>query len=141
MRAFGTVGAILISGGLFSLFHQNPAQTVYQFCCGAAFALVAIRSGSIFPTMLSHFINNTLILTLTKFGITEFPTPVFIVVVCVSSLCLLGSLAWLIFVDKNQKPLPSKEETKQERKNFWTTALVGILVCGMMWLGVLLTGM
>ena len=142
MRAFGTVGAILISGGLFAIFHQNPAQTVYQFCCGAAFALVAIRSGSILPTMLSHFINNALILTLTKFGLTEFPTPVLIVVLCVSIASLIFSLGWLIFFDKKQMPaVGNTEKSKEERRQFWLTASVGILICALMWLSVLLTGM
>ncbi len=142
MRAFGMVGAILISGALFALFHQNPAQTIYQFCCGAAFALVALRSGSILPTVLSHFINNALILTLTKFGITEFTTPVFIAVICTSIICLICSLGYLIFFDKNKPaPLADKAESKQARKHFWLTAALGIALCGITWLSVLLSGM
>ena len=142
MRTFGTAGAVLLSGALFSLFHQNPAQTIYQFCCGAAFALVAVRSGSILPTMLAHFINNALILTLTKFGIMSFPTPVFIAIVCVSGVCLIGSLGWLLFVDK--KPIPQSlgvEEGKKERKRFWLAASAGLVICGVSWLSALLMGL
>ena len=149
LRSFGKVGAILLCGGLFSLFHQNPAQTIYQFCCGAAFALVAIKSGSILPTMLSHFINNATILLLTKFNATEFTLPVFITVLCVASVCLIGSLIYLIFLDKNQEPKstahPEKQEemrtNKAERKNFALFSVLGVAVCVIGWVSMLLAGL
>ena len=34
LRGMPVWAAALICGGLFSLFHQNPAQTLYQFFCG-----------------------------------------------------------------------------------------------------------
>lgn len=141
LRSFGTVGAILLCGGLFALYHQNPAQTIYQFCCGAAFAFVALKSGSILPTVLSHFINNALILILTKFGATEFSTPVFITILIVSVISLISAMVWL-FLDK--KPMGQAEkglDKKEERKRFWTFALVGIAICALTWLSVLFTGM
>ena len=141
MRAFGTMGAVLISGALFALFHQNPAQTIYQFCCGAAFALIAVRAGSILPTMVSHFINNALILTLTKYGVSSFPTPVFITVVCVSALCLVGSLAWLLVKEKQPLAPLEKTEQKTERKRFWLAASAGLIICGISWLSALFMGM
>ncbi len=140
MRAFGTAGAVLLSGALFALYHQNPAQTLYQFCCGAAFALVAVRAGSILPTVLSHFLNNALILTLTKFGITDFPNPALIIIVCVSAACLVGSLLWLLFFEKKNLA-GGGEEKREERKRFWGAAAVGIVICVLTWLSVLLTGM
>ena len=140
MRAFGTAGAVLLSGALFALYHQNPAQTVYQFCCGAAFALVAVRAGSILPTVLSHFLNNALILTLTKFGVTEFSKPAFIAIVCVSAVCLVGSLVWVLCFEK--KGLEGGCEDKgKERKRFWGAAAIGIVICGLTWLSVLWTGL
>lgn len=145
MRSFGTAGAVLLCGGLFSIYHQNPAQTVYQFCCGAAFALVAIRAGSVFPTMLSHFINNALIILLAHCGVSQFPTPVYIVILCVSAVCLLVSAGWLIFFDKGEaeKELPklSKEDKISENKSFFMTASVGLVICLFSWLSVLIQGM
>lgn len=137
MRSFGVLGNVLLCGGLFSLYHQNPAQTLYQFCCGAAFALVAIRSGSILPTVLSHFINNAAILILTKYNIADFSTPVFISVMSVSALCLIASLGYLIFIDKTK---PERED-KSERKGFLIYALVGIALCALSWLLTLAGGL
>lgn len=141
MRSFGLVGAVLINGALFSLYHQNPAQTVYQFCCGVAFALMTIRAGSILPTVLSHFINNALILTLTKFGVTEYSPTVSIVVTAVSAVCLIGSLAWLIFADKNNAYADEKrEDASADKKGFFIGASVGIALCALTWFSVLISG-
>lgn len=141
MRSFGTAGAILISGALFALYHQNPAQTMYQFCCGAAFAFVAYKSGSILPTVLSHFINNALILTLTKLGISEFSTPVWIAVLIVSILSFITAMVWL-FLDKTPKKEEDKGvDEKAERKEFWLFSTFGIALCGLSWLGALFAGM
>ncbi len=139
LRAFGTVGSVLLCGGLFSLYHQNPAQTIYQFCCGAAFALVVVRSGSILPTMLSHFLNNALVLILYSPEGTALPMPVFIA----GLICLIGSLVYLIFMDKRIACTQASElkEAKTERKNFWMFAAIGILICLVSWGTMLLSGM
>ena len=134
-KVFGNVGAVLLCGSLFALYHQNPAQTIYQFCCGAAFALVALRSGSILPTVLSHFLNNALILILTKFGLDSFTMPVLITVLCVSIPCLIGSLVYLIFFDKKKA-----EEKTGTKKQFLLGALGGIVICGITWISALFVG-
>lgn len=136
LKDFGKTGAVLVCGALFALYHQNPTQTLYQFCCGAAFALVAIRSGSILPTVLSHFLNNAFILTLTRFGASEFTSPTKWIVLAVSVVCLIGSLVYLVFIDKDE----SHETDKAERKRFFTCASVGIAVCALTWVLTLFTG-
>lgn len=147
MQCFKRTGAVLLCGALFSLYHQNPAQTLYQFCCGAAFALVAIKSGSILPTVLSHFANNAFIIVLQKMGISSFSTPVFWTVLGVSVVCLAASLAYLLFFDKkqaNEPPMYGLEEENDdvsERKRFFLAAALGIGLCAFTWLFVLFTGM
>ena len=84
------------------------------------------------------------ILILTKFGVSEFSAPVFITIVVISAVCLVLSLVYLVFVDKNKpsEETPLREtEIKTERKNFWICAAVGIAVCVLTWLLVLVTGM
>ncbi len=141
LKSFGELGGSLLCGALFALYHQNPAQTLYQFCCGFAFALVALRAGSILPTVLSHFINNALILCLTKSGMDAFPTPVAIVVLGVSVLCLTGALVWIFLFDKKTETRQDAEEKKTERKLFFICAAVGIAVCALTWLFMLVTGL
>ncbi len=132
IKSFGKVGAVLLCGGLFSLFHQNPAQTPYQFCCGAAYALLALRANSVYPTILAHFLNNAAIVVLIKlFGENFiFSSTVGIGIFIVSSVCLVGALSYLIFFDKKNEG----KKNKTEQKNFFKYASVGIIVCVINWL-------
>ncbi len=130
---FSTLVSVLICGAMFSLYHQNPVQTVYQFCCGVAYALLAVRAGSVLPTILAHFLNNAYILILYKCGVTAIPNGVFIPLVIVSALCLVATLLYLFFFDKKklETELPKKSG---EKKHFFLFACVGIVVCAFTWI-------
>ena len=96
IKDVGTVAACLLGGLLFSLFHMSPAQTVYQFVCGCAFTLLAIRAQSVFPTMLAHFLNNAVIVLDLRFGFLAGVTggaaaALYAVSASVSSPCSSGS--------------------------------------------------
>ena len=131
---FSALVSAIVCGAMFSLYHQTPVQTVYQFCCGFAYALLAIRAGSVLPTILAHFLNNALILILYKLGINGYPTYVFIPLMIVSGLCLLGTLVYLIFFDKKKLMWVDKVEKRKEKKNFFTLASVGIAICALVWI-------
>ena len=75
-----------------------------------------------------------------KFGIVDFTGWVLVVVMVVSVLCLIASLVWLFFLDKGEKA-PCKKEEKSEKKQFFTYALLGILMYALTWVSVLLTGL
>ena len=133
LKEFGVVFSVLVCGGLFALYHQNPIQTAYQFCCGAAFALMAFRSGSVFPTMLAHFINNAAIVLVYHFtGVDEYLLPWYVVLL--AALCLVGTLAYLFFFDKKEEKIQSKKPSK---KAFFAYAAVGIVVCLINWISAL----
>ena len=128
--------AVLLCGGLFALYHQRPEQTLYQFCCGTAYALLAIRAGSVFPTMVAHFFNNALIIILYANGVTIIPTQVFIAIVTVGGVLLVGALVYLIFVDKSKPNTLSPTQGK----DFFLSALPGILIVGLSWIITLIAG-
>ena len=137
LRGFSKAGVILLCGGLFALYHQNPAQTLYQFCCGVAFALVAVKAGSIFPTVLSHFLNNFFILLLEKQGVSSFSPTVTAWIFALSFVCLVGTFVYLLAFDKNDKKpngqVLSEKEKKNERKNFLVYSAFGVIVCALVW--------
>ena len=58
----GVVRSALISALLFALYHLNPAKTLYQFVLGFIFSIVALKSRSIIPGMILHFLNNFVVL-------------------------------------------------------------------------------
>lgn len=131
LKKFSTPVAVILCGALFSLYHGSPAQTIYQFLCGCAFALIAVRADSVLPTMLSHFLNNAVILILTRCGVSAFP-PLFYVF---SAIALIGSLAYLIFFDR-------KTNTKktESMRPFLFAAAMGIAVCAAAWVLELVEG-
>ncbi len=49
---------VLVSALFFSLMHQNIVQTGYTFFAGLCMALAMYYTGSIFPGMFMHFLNN-----------------------------------------------------------------------------------
>ncbi len=131
---FSTLAAVFVCGALFSLYHQNPVQTAYQFCCGVAYALLAIKAGSVLPTIVAHFLNNAYILILYKCNVQALPFGVYLPLMIVSSLCLVGTLAYLFVFDKKPKMEREETEKKSERKNFFIFASVGIFVCVLTWI-------
>ncbi len=134
VKGWGAVPAVLLCGAIFALYHQNPVQTVYQFCCGAAFALLALRAGSVLPTMLAHFINNAIIILVYHFtGQDTFFLPWYVTVM--AGVCLLGTLAYLIFAEKKRGEAPQErqEEKKEREKGFLPFVAIGVIVCLVNW--------
>ncbi len=58
---------VLISALMFSLMHANPVQTVHQFGLGVVLALVVAISGSLWASVIVHFVNNFISITLTAY--------------------------------------------------------------------------
>src|SRR5690606_32032404 len=52
--------AIVFSAILFGVMHMIPQQVFNASLLGLVLGLLAVKSGSIFPAMLFHFINNGL---------------------------------------------------------------------------------
>ena len=134
---WGTCAIVFISGAMFSLFHGNPAQTIYQFICGAIYALLAVRSGSILPTMLAHFANNAVILCLDSAGYSDIPQGIKLPLYIAAGAVLLIVLIYLVFLDKRG----NRRGGLRDGKKYFLAALVGILVCAVEWGGALLQGM
>lgn len=136
----GTVSAIFLTGFIFCLYHGSIEQTIYQFVCGCMFALLAVRSGSVLPSMLAHFLNNGVIIVLQGLSLLDesgnliMPQWASIVVTVLAVLSLAGALVWLIF-DKKQLIRGEGGEVKK----FFIFGSVGILIMALIWILGLLT--
>lgn len=139
MKELSTWAQVLLCGGMFALYHQNPAQTVYQFICGGAFALVAVRAGSFLPTVLAHFINNGAVVILYKLGVESYPLPMYVIMLIISGICLGGTLLYLTLFDK--KNTEKKRTRKGALGEFFLYASVGIAVFAVSWVIVLFMGL
>ncbi len=59
-QSFGPAIGILVASVLFAAFHMDFVHVVAVFPLGVFLGLVAWRSGSLFPAMLGHFVNNVI---------------------------------------------------------------------------------
>ena len=57
-RALGDSRAVVYSAIMFGLMHMNIEQFFYATILGCIIGFVAIKSGSILPAMILHFMNN-----------------------------------------------------------------------------------
>ena len=149
---WGEGSTVLVSGALFSLFHGNPEQTVYQFACGACYGLLAVRSGSIFPTMLAHFSNNAFILILgaVKGVAWEFSPTASVVLSVAGGVLLAGAVLFLIFwrpaSAKDAMRVPGDGPTAGKArlpggKGYFLMAGIGMATCAVQWIAVLAEGL
>lgn len=59
-RSIGPVFGILLSSSLFALFHMDWIHIIAVFPLGLYLGFISWQSGSIFPAMLGHFVNNSI---------------------------------------------------------------------------------
>ena len=134
-RSMGSVPAVFTVGFCFALFHGSPEQTVYQFIVGCAFAFLAIKSGSILPSILMHFVNNGLLVIFAACNLFDAEGNLIIsqtaniVLIVLAVVALIGGLVWL-FIDKK----PFKKGVKFGVAKFYIFAAAGISVLSLMWI-------
>lgn len=151
LKTLGEMKAILLSAFLFSLYHLSPAQTAYQFIVGVLFALLALKSKSVLPTMITHFLNNAFII-LNEFYFHIKLGIALDVVLTIVGLIAIGIALFLLLKTKKkeivvqqtnesaslkynaQKDLELTNENKtKEQKLFFVYALPGIVAALVMW--------
>ncbi len=116
---------ILFVGGIFALFHGSLNQLVYQFIYGALLAFLTLKAGSVIPAVISHFLNNFVIILLTFLGVDVNLYNGFII--GGGLLVLALTVLFLIFY----KPFIKEEyaENKTHAVGFLVFSAIGVLVC------------
>ena len=59
-KEIGVKRALIYSSILFGLMHLNVGQVFYATIMGLLIGITVIVSGSIFPAMIVHFVNNAI---------------------------------------------------------------------------------
>lgn len=128
----GRLTAALIAGVYFSIFHMNPAQTPYQFVTGFCFCLLALESGSVFPSVVAHFLNNFVIVLL-YYLVPSFEsfTGIWLVVSVIGGLICLAAF---LFLTLKGKIKDGKLEYGYDYKTFFLYSAIGVAACLLMWL-------
>ena len=58
LRRYSPANAIMWSAVIFSIIHLNPAQSIGAFFLGLALGWLFYRTGSLWPGIVVHFVNN-----------------------------------------------------------------------------------
>lgn len=142
-KRLGLSFAVLTGGALFSIFHKNPAQTPYQFVMGVLMCLLAIKSGSLFPSIILHFINNFYIIILYFVAPSDFAFPPALeITLGVLAIIALGFAVYYLikkcdqpqFEEQTTKKYSEIFDIKEQRKQFFVFGLAGIALCACMWI-------
>lgn len=60
LRPYGKGLAVVVSAALFALMHGNLVQIPFAFVCGLGLGYATIRTGSLWPAIIAHFVNNAM---------------------------------------------------------------------------------
>lgn len=120
----------LLSALCFSLYHFSLSQFIYQFIYGFFLSVLAIKSGSILPSILAHFLNNFIIISTQYFNINiDLFSPFIIVIGLILTCCFV----FFTLIFKGQK-----NGLKGEKINvldFILGASLGMIFCIILMVG------
>ena len=61
---FNDYASIALSAFMFALIHGNLQQFIYPFLLGLIYGWLCLRTGSVIPSIIAHFVNNFLVVLL-----------------------------------------------------------------------------
>ena len=133
----GGAASVVVSAALFSLYHMSPAKTAYQLVMGCVFAVVAIKTDSLMPSAIIHFLNNFAIVTFNYFAPDAFSDKPFVLCSTISGAVVLAVGFALLFVfNKENKIIVKTEENADNGRigRFLLFAAVGIFGAAVVWI-------
>lgn len=100
-KVLSTPGVVVLNGVLFGAFHLSVYRFFPSAILGVFLAIIVIRSGSILPAMLFHFLNNASTLVISRLstkGMSDDSMLEMRLVIAAAGIFLVG--AYLIFRSK-----------------------------------------
>lgn len=115
----------------FSLYHGNISQLLYQFIYGLGLGFLAVKTKSVIPSMLAHFINNFAVLSIEYF---KFSIDLFNPLIIISGCALLILFAvFMVFCERNAKSDDNNGVKSESIKKFYIPfGITGIVVAALL---------
>ena len=129
----------LIVGLFFALYHCNLGQFIYQFIYGSALCLLTIYAKSIIPAIITHFLNNFVVLLFTylKIQIDLFnPIRISCGLICMA----IFLLALVISLKKVNIEGQKQNKPHKINKVFMPYGILGVIICAVMLFSALFVG-
>ncbi len=138
LRRYGDKFAILMSSIIFSLLHGNMEQIPYTLTAGLLLGYVAVATGSLWPGIIIHFINNLIAAVIS--GVLDLygTTPSTIVAIAIyGSIFVIGIIGAIKYMKLNYKVVFHKGvntlKTGEKWEAFFLNPLMVIAVLVMIW--------
>lgn len=124
LKNVSPIKSIIFVSLCFSLYHGNVSQLIYQFVYGFFLGALAYSSKSIIPSIIAHFLNNFIILTILFFewDVAYLNYNVALVVIGLVVLALM--LTW--FIIRTVKK--TKNENFENVLGAYTYAVIGFIL-------------
>lgn len=105
LRRYGDWFAIIASSVIFSLMHGNMVQIPYTLTAGIIFGIVAVSTGSLWPSIVLHFLNNlfSVLILCVDSNISENAANIFIFI-ALAVLVLQGIAGGVIYFTMRYRP-------------------------------------
>ena len=114
MRKYGDWFAIITSSFVFAILHGNMIQIPFAFVAGIALGYTFIVTGSMWPCIAIHFVNNLAASLVTVYGSTgvdEFGTTEVLFVIYEAAVSIIGIICLILYIFDKQKPRLLKGKT------------------------------
>lgn len=117
LRKYGDTFAILSSSLLFALMHANLVQIPFAFVGGVFFAFITVKTNSLLPAMIIHFINNLLscILQYIEDNLSDYVIN-FSSILIFAIIFALGVFAFIILSIKDKKLFSINNEADEAKE-------------------------
>ena len=117
--------AVIAVSLCFSMYHCSLAQLVYQLIYGVLLTMLAISAKSIIPCILTHFLNNFIIILLQYFNVEiDLLNPVYIIL---GVIIVAVNFAFMFFAIKSKED--RKNVSGEKVSTFYLFASIGLVVC------------
>jgi len=107
----GSVAAVCTTAVLFGLFHMDVYRLIPATLLGILLGFITLESGSILPSMVAHFCNNAILVTLARLRLDQRMEKLnqgAIALIVVSSI-VVSTAGFMLILGNRARPRPSQE--------------------------------
>lgn len=148
LRKYGSLFGIIMSAVLFGLMHQNIVQCLPAAAIGLVWGYIAVKSGSLIPSILLHILNNTmsaiLLVVMQSVELSDMSNITAILNTSISFIaisvlisffrlaCVIGSIVIIVrfFSSPHGKLVETNRYTKERTWKYFFTSLPWLAIIG-----------
>lgn len=134
LRKYSDSLALVVSSAAFALMHGNFVQIPFTFCCGLVFGFMVLKTNSLLPSIIIHFLNNGLSVTfdlLYEYQVMSIE----MVNLCYGAIIVITGALALVFIRKFANSdeaffhLNRADDVVPYRQKLKTTASSPFMIC------------